>query len=88
MGFHRYGISGAHMIWGHTINNKTTQEKLRRLNRLACNTIAAVRKSNPTRALEIIYDLPSLHLIIMKTGLRTYATVQGCLLYTSDAADE
>ena len=56
------------MIWGHTINNKTTQEKLRRLNRLACNTIAAVRKSNPTRALEIIYDLPPFHLLIMKMG--------------------
>ena len=48
-------------------------------NRLACNTIAAVRKSNPTRVLEIIYDLPPLHLLIMKMGLGTYARVQGQL---------
>ena len=52
---------------------------MRRLNRLACNTIAALRKSNPTRALEIIYDLPPLHLLLMKMGLRTYARVQGQL---------
>ena len=74
------------MIWGHTANSKTTQEKLRRLNRLACNTIAAVRKSNPTRALEIIYDLPPLHLLIMKMGLRTYARVQGQLDLKLDTA--
>ena len=38
-----------------------------------------MRKSNPTRALEIIYDLPLLHLLIMKMGLGTYARVQGQL---------
>ena len=27
------------MIWGHAINTKTCKDKLRRLNRLACNTL-------------------------------------------------
>ena len=49
------------MIWGHAVNTKAWKDKLRRLNRLACNTIAVVRRSNPTRALKIIYDLPPLH---------------------------
>ena len=82
MGLHWDGIpvlTYRSMIWGHTVTTKTKQEKLRRLNRLACNTIAAVSKSNPTRALEIIYDLPPLHLLIMKMGLGTYARVQGQL---------
>ena len=67
------------MIWGHVINTRTHKENLRRLNRLACNTIAGVRRSNPTRALEIIYDLPPLHLVIMRAGLRSYARLQGQL---------
>ena len=67
------------MIWGHAINTKTHKDNLRRLNRLACNTIAGVRRSNPTRALEIIYDLPPLHLVIMRAGLRSYARLQGQL---------
>ena len=67
------------MIWGHAVNTKTCKDKLRRLNRLACNTIAGVRRSNPTRALEIIYDLPPLHLVIMRSGLRSYVRLQGQL---------
>ena len=55
------------MIWGHVINTKTHKDNLRRLNRLA-----GVRKSNPTRALEIIYDLPPLHLVIMRAGDPTH----------------
>ena len=64
------------MIWGHAVNTKTCKDKLRQLNRLACNTIAGIRRSNPTRALEIIYDLPPLHLVIMRSGLRSYARLQ------------
>ena len=67
------------MIWGHAVNTKMCKDILRRLNRLACNTISGVRRSNPTRALEIIYDLPPLHLVIMRSGLRSYARLQGQL---------
>ena len=42
------------VIWGHSALLKTNIEKLRKLNRLGANTITAVRRSNPTRALEII----------------------------------
>ena len=54
------------MIWGHAATTTTNIDKLRRLNRIAANTITSVKKSNPTRALEIIYDLMPLHLAIQK----------------------
>ena len=57
------------MIWGHAALTRTNTDKLRKLNRLAANTITAVRRSNPTRALEIIYELTPLHLLIQQTGI-------------------
>ena len=60
------------MIWGHAAMTTTNIEKLRKLNRIAANTITAVRKSNPSRALEIIYDLMPLHLATQKAGMASY----------------
>ena len=60
------------MIWGHSALTQTNIAKLRRLNRIATNTITSVRKSNPSRALEIIYDIQPLHLEILKVGLSSY----------------
>ena len=64
------------MIWGHAALTRTNTDKLRKLNRLAANTITAVRRSNPTRALEIIYELTPLHLLIQKTGLNSFIRLQ------------
>ena len=64
------------MIWGHSAQTQTNIDKLRRLNRIASNTITAVRRSNPSRALEIIYDLQPLHLEILKTGLSSYIRLE------------
>ena len=56
------------MIWGHSALTQTNIAKLRRLNRIATNTITSVRKSNPSRALEIIYNIQPLHLEILKVS--------------------
>ena len=64
------------LLWGHSALLKTNIEKLRKLNRLAANTITAVRRSNPTRALEIIYDLMPLHILIQQTGLNSFIRLQ------------
>ena len=60
------------MIWGYAANTTSNENKLRKLNRMATNTITSVRRSNPSRALEIIYDIMPLHLVIQKTGLASY----------------
>ena len=61
--------------------------KLRRLNRIATNTITSVRKSNPSRALEIIYDIQPLHLEILKVDLCSYIrlenTLTNLIIYTA-----
>ena len=64
------------MIWGHSALLKTNIEKLRKLNRLAANTITAVRRSNPTRALEIIYKLMPLHILIQQAGMNSFIKLQ------------
>ena len=68
-------VSYAAMTWGHMAEIDEHQPLLRRLNRLAMNTIVKVPRSTPTRALEIILDIPPLHLHILKEGLSAYMRV-------------
>ena len=64
-------ISYGAMIWGQAIEHDDVVEKLRRLNRMAINTIVKVPRSTPTQALEIILDILPLHIHIKKEGLST-----------------
>ena len=63
----------AALIWGHEIDHPYIKARLRKLNRLALNTITRVRRSSPTRGLEIIYGITPLQLPIYKEGLASYS---------------
>ena len=71
-GIVRPTLSYAALTWGHAIEDDTIITSLRRLNRLAMCTIVKVPRSTPTRAMQVILDIPPLHLHILKEGLSTY----------------
>ena len=76
-GIVRPAISYAALIWGGlALEHDTTIEALRRLNRLAMNTMVNVPRSTPTQAMEIILDVMPLHLHIQKEGMSTYLRIQ------------
>ena len=65
-------VAYAAMVWAHKIEDDTTTDKLRKLTRMAINTMVKVPRSTPTRGLEIILDILPLHLHIQKEGLASY----------------
>jgi hypothetical protein len=50
----------------------TIKHKPRKLQRLGLTSITFVRKGTPTAGMEVIYDLPPLHLRIMEKALVTF----------------
>ena len=64
-----YGV----VVWGVAIRHKNLKEKLNKLNYLAVSMISNTRKTTPRLALEIMYDLPPLHLIIIQEALAAIA---------------
>ena len=68
-GIIRPKLTYASLVWGHTINKKFIQEKLRKLNRLAAITITPIYRSIPTKGLEVMFDLMPLELLIQQTAL-------------------
>ena len=75
MGIVRPMVSYGAMAWGHTTEVDEVVTPLRRLNRLAMNTMVKVPRSTPTRAMEIILDVMPLHLHILKEGLSSYLRI-------------
>ena len=74
-------ISYAALVWGGlALEDDDIIDNLRRLNRLAMNTMVSVPRSTPTQAMEIILDVMPLHLHIKKEGLSTYLRIQDQLL--------
>ena len=69
-------LSYAALIWAHAADADDVTEQLRRVNRLAMNTVVKVPRSTPTRTMEIILDIMPLHLHILKEGLRTAMRLQ------------
>lgn len=69
----------ASMVWAHEANNPAIETALRRLNRLALNTIVKIPRSTPTRTVEIILDVPPLHLVALKEGLAAYQRLKPIL---------
>ena len=63
-------LYGSH-VWQHKINNTTIYNKLMRLQRLGMMSVTHVRKSTPTAALELLYDLPPIHLAIKERAINT-----------------
>lgn len=55
-------VSYAAIAWWQKTEEKTTQSKLEKLQRLACVTTLAAPKSAPTKALELLLDLVPLHI--------------------------
>ena len=56
-------------LWAYKLN-KSTIEKLHKLNRMACLSIASVHKSTPTAGLEMIYNLMPLDLFIEQVAIK------------------
>ena len=69
-------MSYAALVWGHAAEAEEHETQLRRVNRLAMNTIVKVPRSTPTRAMEIVLDIYPLHLHIMKEGLSAYIRME------------
>ena len=78
-GIARPALSYAAFAWGHAAEAEDVENALRRVNRLAMNTIVKVPRSTPTRAMEIILDIYPLHLHILKEGLTTFIRLKPVL---------
>ena len=72
-------LSYAALAWGHAAENDDIENMLRRVNRLAMNTMVKVPRSTPTRTMELVLDIYPLHLHIMKEGLSTYVRLEPSL---------
>jgi hypothetical protein len=59
-------------VWGHAAQKATICEKLRSLQRLGLTAITLVRQGTPTMGMELIYNLPPLHLRIKECALGTF----------------
>ena len=57
------------MVWGNEALNKGNQKKPNSIQRLGLIMIAPVRQSTPTKALELIYNVPLLYLHIKSLAL-------------------
>ena len=71
-GIVRPTLSYAAMVWAHKIEDDTVQEELRKVNRMAINTIVKVPRSTPSRGLEVILDITPLHLHVKQEGLSAF----------------
>ena len=76
-GIVRPAVSYAAMTWAHASETDDITKPMRRLDRLAINTIVKVPRSTPTRALLIILDITPLHLHLLKEGMTAYLRIMG-----------
>ena len=60
------------VVWGHAAQETSVINKLNKLQRMGLLSIAPVRPSTPTAALEIIYNIPPIHLGIMEKAQKTF----------------
>ena len=75
-GIIRPGITYASYIWSSALDNKYVVKKLQSIQRLGLLPISHVRRSTPTKALEILYDVAPLDLHIRKNALKTMCRLQ------------
>ena len=62
-------ITYACLVWGPSLRHKTKENQIRSINKLAVSMISCTRRSTPRIALEVIYNLPPLHLVITYEAL-------------------
>jgi len=72
-------ISYASVVWWTKTNQITTQNRLSKIQRTACLLITGAMHSTPTAAMEVLLNLPPLHLIIQKE-----ARITNYYMYISD----
>ena len=60
------------VVWSRAVSSPGIRKMLGRLQRLGLTSIANVRKGTPTSALEIIYNVPPLHLLIEQTARNAF----------------
>jgi ribonuclease HI len=68
---------GCH-IWSREAQKYSNKLLLRKINRLACLAITAAFPHSPTNALQILCDLPPLHLALLERGYTIYQRVHRC----------
>ena len=61
------------VVWGPALRYTTLRDKMNKINFLAVSMIGNTRKTTPRLALEIIFDLPSLDLVINYEALASIA---------------
>ena len=71
-GIVRPALSYGSVVWANKAQSQHMKDKLKKLQRLALLSIAPVRKSTPTAALEILYDVVPLHLFVKEQALKTF----------------
>ena len=63
------------IVWARQVNDPFIQRQLNSLQRLALMQIANVRRSTPTAALELLYNIPPLDIYIWETALKAGARI-------------
>ena len=77
LGIVRPMVTYASMIWGHRASYH--EKRLRRLNRMAINTMGSFPKSTPTAALEVMLDIMPLHLYCAQEALAARGRLHGAV---------
>ena len=57
------------IVWGPCLRTKGNREKIDNINRLAVALLSNTRRSTPRLALEVMYNLPPNHLLVVREGL-------------------
>ena len=71
-------------VWAKAAAKRTNQAKLRSVQSYALRMIAPVRKSTPTRALEIIHNTAPLHLHIKALALSTFVRIEANMTWNTN----
>ena len=70
-------------VWANAASKRHNQNKLRSLQRIALSMIAPIRRSTPSRALEILYNIAPLHLHIKALALATCVRIDANVTWTT-----
>ena len=71
-------------VWAQAAQKKTVQSKLRSIQRCGLMMIAPVRRSTPTRAMEILYNIIPLHLHIKYLALATLLRIDARVTWVTN----
>ena len=71
-------LYGCH-LWAHKISSTAIINRLNKLQRLGLLSVTHVRKSTPTAALELLYDIPPIHLQVKERAQNTLPRLRNLL---------